>query len=466
MSKVSYIKSFLEPRSVAMIGVSRKTGAESFNILESIQHQGFKGKLYPVNPYADEILGIKVYSSIRDLPDGIELAVMVTPRKKASKIVKECAQKGIKAIVIVGQGFADATDQKGKNLQNEIVEIARQNNIRIVGPNTIGTANAFVDFTLSFAKQFALDKIPVGLISQSGLFFGQINELVMIGKGIDLGNGCDVDVADCLEYFATDPDIKVIALHIEGVKDGRKFVRAALSASRKKPVVVLKTGRQANAASAAQSHTGSIIGNDDIYDAAFKQCGLIRAETIDEMSDLVKLFSYTSEIKGRGIGIVTLSGGVGILTMDACEKNGLDVVKLSRQTKEKITNSAPKWLDIANPLDIWPAVMTSKLPLGEAFEKHLLTFMGDPKINAAIMILAAWMEKITPSLTEILVKVAKAHPEKPMILCPYEGWVYDVDRRDLEKKLHKTGKILVLPASDRAARALGHLAGYSESDRK
>ncbi|HBN27219.1 MAG TPA: hypothetical protein DD405_07105 [Desulfobacteraceae bacterium] len=175
--------------------------------------------------------------------------------------------------------------------------------MRVLGPNTLGTANAFLNFSLSFAEQYGLEKIPVGLVSQSGIFFGIINELRMLGKGIDLGNGCDVDVTDCLEYYEADPEVKVIALHIEGINNGRKFFQVAKRVAQKKPVIVLKTGRSKQSAKAAQSHTGSIIGKDEIWDALFKQTGLIRAHTIDEMSDLIKLFSQAPPVKEGGLAL-------------------------------------------------------------------------------------------------------------------------------------------------------------------
>ena len=462
MNVVEQIRPFLEPKSVALVGLSRRTGVESFSVLESMLETGYKGELYPVNPKANDILGVKAYSSVGDLPDGIDLAVILTPREIVPEMVRACGEKGIESVVIIGQGFADGIDDEGKRLQEDIVNIAKENGVRVVGPNTIGSANAFFNFTLSFARPFNMEKIPVGLISQSGLFFGKIGELNMIGKGIDIGNGCDVDQADCLEYFEADQDIKVIALHIEGIKNGKRFMQVARRVARKKPIVVLKTGRTQKSAKAAQSHTGSIIGDDEVWDAVIKQCGLIRVDSIDEMSDLLKFFSYMPVIQGRGVGIVSFSGGLGIHSIDSCEKYGLKIVELSPEARQNIVDLAPPWLGVGNPLDLWPVIMVSRHPIGEAFRDSLHIVMKDQNVNVAILVLAAWMERITPSLTDILIEVAEAFPNKAMVLCPYEGWVYNVFIDELEEKLQKTGKMLVLPASDRAARALGRAAEYSE----
>jgi acetyltransferase len=239
-------------------------------------------------------------------------------------------------------------------------------------------------------------------------------------------------------------------------------MRVARRVARKKPIVVLKTGRTQQSAKAAQSHTGSMTGNDEIWDAVIKQCGLIRADSIDEMSDLLKFFSYMPVIQGRGVGIVSFSGGLGIHSIDFCEKYGLDVVELSTETRQNIVDLAPPWLGVGNPLDLWPVIMVSRHPIVEALRNGLHIVMKDQNVHAAILVLPAWMERMTPSLTDVLLEVAGDFPKKAMVLCPYEGWVYNVFRAELEEKLQKTGKILVLPASDRAAMALGKAAEYSE----
>ncbi len=464
MDIVEQIKLFLEPRSIALLGISRQTDPNSYNIIAPLLKQGFQGKLYPVNPHTDEIMGVKTYPEVAQIEDEIDLALLFTSRKITPKILQECADKGIKAAIIVGQGFNDATDDLGKKLQNDITAIIKKTGIRVLGPNTLGTANAFLNFSLSFAEQYGLEKIPVGLVSQSGIFFGIINELRMLGKGIDLGNGCDVDVTDCLEYYEADPEVKVIALHIEGINNGRKFFQVAKRVAQKKPVIVLKTGRSKQSAKAAQSHTGSIIGKDEIWDALFKQTGLIRAHTIDEMSDLIKLFSHAPPIKGRGVGIASYSGGMGIYTLDACNKYGLNIAEPHSETMEKIVKAAPHWFNVGNPLDLWPIISTSEKSIEESLKDTILAFMENPAIDSVILFLAAWMEnENTPLLlTEIVSAIADAFPDKAVVLCPYGGWVHDVDIQIIENKLKKTGKVPIIPTPDRAAKALSTAATYYE----
>ncbi len=464
MDIVEQIKLFLEPKSIALLGISRQTDPNSYNIIAPLLKQGFQGKLYPVNPHTDEIMGVKTYPEVAQIDDEIDLALLFTSREITPKILQECADKGIKAAIIVGQGFNDATDDLGKKLQNDITAIIKKTGIRVLGPNTLGTANAFLNFSLSFAEQYGLEKIPVGLVSQSGIFFGIINELRMLGKGIDLGNGCDVDVTDCLEYYEADPEVKVIALHIEGINNGRKFFKVAKRVAQKKPVIVLKTGRSKQSAKAAQSHSGSIIGKDEIWDALFKQTGLIRAHTIDEMSDLIKLFSQAPPVRGRGVGIASYSGGMGIYTLDACNKYGLNIAEPHSETMEKIVRAAPHWFNVGNPLDLWPIISTSEKSIEESLKDTILAFMENPAIDSVILFLAAWMEdENTPLLlTEIISAIADAFPDKAVVLCPYEGWVHDIDIQIIENKLKKTGKVPLIPTPDRAAKALSTAATYYE----
>ena len=464
MDIVEQMKLFLEPKSIALLGISRQTDPNSYNIIAPLLKQGFQGKLYPVNPNADEIMGIKTYSEVAQINSKIDLALLFTSREITPGILQECADKGIKAAIIVGQGFNDATDDLGKKLQDEITAIIRKTGIRVLGPNTLGTANAFLNFSLSFAEQYGLEKIPVGLVSQSGIFFGIINELHMLGKGIDLGNGCDIDVIDCLEYYEADPDIKVIALHIEGINDGSRFLQVAKRVVQKKPVIVLKTGRSKQSAKAAQSHTGSIIGKDEIWDALFKQTGLIRADTIDEMSDLIKFFSHAPPVRGRGVGIASFSGGMGIYTLDACSKYGLNIAELHSEIMEKIVKDAPHWFNVGNPLDLWPIISTSKKSLEESLRDTLLAFMENPEIDSSILFLPTWIEEenTTLKLTEILSAITDAFPDKAVILCPYGGWVYDIDTKIVENKLKTNGKVPLILTPDRAAKILGTAATYYE----
>jgi len=415
MDIIEQVKLFIEPKSIALVGVSSHTGEHAFNILETMLNLGYKGEVYPINPRATNILGKKTYSSIGEIDADIDLAVISTPRSQVPDIVEECIKKGIEAIIIVGQGFADADDEVGKGLQEKIIRMARNSGTRIIGPNTVGVANPFINFTTSFAKQPEMKRLPIGVICQTGMFFGSFPDLKILGKGIDLGNACDLDFADCLEYFEYDQDTEIIFLHIEGIKNGRRFMEVAKRVARKKPILALKTGLSPRSAKVAQSHTGSITGKKEIWEAVFKQCGIIRVMDFDEIGDLIKAFSYLPLMKGRTIGIISLSGGIGLMAMDGCEEYQLDIPDFSPETRKKIINISPKWHAINNPVDIWPAMGISRHPFGEVLKTTIEAVLADKKIDAVLLIVGAWFETISPPFSKIISEISNRFKDKPAL---------------------------------------------------
>ncbi len=462
MNIVEQIKPFIEPRSIALVGVSSRIGKYSFNILENILDIGYKGEIYPVNPGTTDILGKKTYPNITEIDADIDLAIISTPRSQVLDIVKECIKKEIKAVIIIGQGFADANDEEGKELQKKITRLIKDSDTRIIGPNTIGVSNPFIDFSTSFVKQPCMKRLPIGVICQTGMFFGSFPNLNILGKGIDLGNTCDLDFADCLEYFEYDKDIEIIFLHIEGIRNGKKFIDVAKRVSRKKPILALKTGVYPRSAKAAQSHTGSIIGKDEIWEKALKQCGIVRISDFDEIDDLINAFSNLPLMKGRSVGIISLSGGIGLMARDACEEYNLNIPELSSKTKEKITGISPKWHTINNPVDIWPAMMISKKPFGEVLGTTIEAFLADEQIDAVLLIVGAWFESISPPFSEILLSIADKFKDKPIVWMPYEGWLYDITAKEIKENIKEHRKVAVFSSPKRALNALSKLAQYSE----
>ena len=442
----------MEPESVAIIGVSRLTGPGSLNILENLINAGFSGRIYPVNPNADEILGLKCYHSVLDIPDAIDLAVITTGRSVVPRVVHECTQRGIKALIIVGQGFADG-DEEGKELQSEIVRIAREGGARILGPNTFGVVNAFNNFTSAF-MELEMKKVPIGIIAQSGFFFVGLPKFTVLGKGIDLGNACDIDFADALEYFEDDPQIKLILLHIEGAKDGRRFMEVAGRVAKRKPIVALKTGKGEEGARAARSHSGSLVGRDEVYDAAFRQHGLIRASDVEEFHDLAKAFLRLPLMKGRGIGIITITGAGGIIALDAGQRYNLHLAKLSPETLSTIGALAPPWQTLENPADIWPAMMIAGHPLDQVFKTTLGAFLADDNVHAVVVIFAAFPTQLPLFPVEDLFQIADRF-EKPVVC-----WLYGTEPDELASMIEREGRIVVFPTLDRAMRALSRLNDY------
>jgi len=455
MNAVKQMKKFVEPKSVALLGASRRTGEDAFNIIENLLSYGYQGRIYPVNPNVSEILGLKTYPRITDINNEIDLAIINLPRSLVPSAVRECTKQGIQSIIIVTQGFADASDEEGKQLQKEIDELIKKSGIRILGPNTLGIANAFINFSSSFRK-IELVRVPVGIICQTGVFFTGFPGLRLIGKGIDLGNACDIDIVDGLEYFEQDDDTKIIALHIEGIRDGERFLRAANRLAQRKPVVALKTGKSEYAAQAVQSHTGSLVGKDEVWETALRQSGVIRVNDIDELGDSVRAFSSLPLMKGRKIGIISASGGLGIMSIDACHKFNLEVAKLSSITMERINALSPSWMGISNPVDIWPAYMVQKQPMTELLTESIGAVLNDYEVDAALFMWAPISHQNCSDLCQLLVKLAEAHQDKPLV-CSLHGPYAEEARNNLEV----TGRVIVFHNPDRAIRALAHLARYS-----
>ncbi|MFP3975346.1 MAG: acetate--CoA ligase family protein, partial [Dehalococcoidia bacterium] len=437
MNTVKQIKKFMEPKSVAIFGVSSKTtGKGSLNILQHLVGYGYHGKLYPINPNASKIMGIKCYSTIKEVPEKCDLAIINLPRQVIPGIVEECAESGVDSVVIATQGFADAGDEEGKKLQHHLDEIIERTGIRIMGPNSLGTANAFSNFSSSFVR-LSMERNPIGVICQTGFFVVGYPSLKSAGKVIDLGNGCDIDFSEAIHYFEEDKDIRVIALHIEGTNAGQKLLEAATATSRKKPVVALKTGRSKEAARSVQSHSGALAGSDEIWDAGLRQSGIIRVEDVEDLAETVKSFASLPPMRGKGLGIVTYSGAAGIMCVDACQRYGLEVPELSQSTVDQLAPLCPAWQELANPVDIWPAIMVErKASMPEVEETMTDVLLNDPRIDAVLCVIS---ELFTPgevrSLKPMVKRLARSHPDKPLVFHLYGPFA-----AESKSELEGTGK--------------------------
>ncbi len=309
-------KKLTEPASVALVGVTSRTGLGSNSPLEVLLKQGYQGRVYPVNPKGGIILGQIVYTSLSDVPEIPDLAVICAPRDAVIELLGQCAAKGVKIVIITAQGFFDG-DEQGRLMQYELSEIAAKNNIRVLGPNTLGIINNYHNFCTSF-MDFVNPVKPIGIICQTGTFYLGASQ-ICTGSGIivDSGNTTDISVTDVIVHLARDPRLKAINIHMESLRDGARFLEAARDAVALKPVIIYKTGVSPAGSLAASSHTGSLAGEDRVFDAAFKQCGLLRVGDTEEIGDLNKMFCTFNGIKGNLIGISSMSGGAGVWTVDA-----------------------------------------------------------------------------------------------------------------------------------------------------
>lgn len=453
------MKLFMEPRSVALVGVTSKVGGKPVSVLEALLSAGFTGRIYPINPSASEILGIKAYPRIEEVPDDIDLAVIITPRSTVPGLVKECSRKGIKAVIVVGQGFADA-DEEGKALQRELVRIAKENGVRVMGPNTLGVVNPFHRFTSAFGF-LPLEHTPVGIICQTGLLIYGFQTVKLAGKGIDLGNTCDVDHADALEYFGQDPEVRVIVIHIEGIQHARRLIEVASRVSREKPILALKTGVSTQGAKAAQSHSSSLTGRDEVYEAAFQKSGIIRVNDTDDLQDGVKTFLTLPPMKGRKIAVAAISGAAGVMAADACEKYGLQLARFSPQTMERIATISPRWLPISNPVDLWPAFMSAGENYMQAFMTIIEALLSDENTDAMLLgAMPCFTSEELAGFAEPVAKMANSFSDKPFVCYSHLTHTHEFASLWEEK-----GRIVFYSTIERAIRALHRLAQHSEFQR-
>jgi acyl-CoA synthetase (NDP forming) len=350
----THMKLLFEPSSVAVIGASNDRSKWGYRVLSNIMRGGFEGRIYPVNPGSPEVLGLKAYARVTDIPEVPDLAVIVVPPPGVPEVMRDCAAKGVKAAVVITAGFAEIGGE-GERLQREIVEIARGAGIRFVGPNCLGILNPSHKLHPQMPAEFARPG-PLAVISQSGNIMNNISRLVDnrgygLSKGVSIGNQADLRAEDYLEYFARDPQTRVILSYIEGFKDGARFFRIARAVSKEKPIVLLKAGETPAGARAAHSHTASLAVPDAIIEAMCRQAGIIRVTSLDDLVDTGITFLGQPLPRGRRVAIITGGGGWGVLTADACAKLGLDVVILPPETIEELDKLMPAWWNRGNPVD-------------------------------------------------------------------------------------------------------------------
>lgn len=352
----SWQKALFEPRSVALIGASRDPQKWGFNLLFNVIKGGYPGRIYPVNRREGEILGFKAYPSLGQIHEAVDLAIIVVPPSDILNVLRECGRNGAKVGVVITAGFGEV-DRRGKNLEEEMVTLARGLGMRLVGPNCQGVVSTGDSPLYAHMPPQFPRSGPVGVVSQSG---NLATSLIEIGSSMGLGfsriissgNEADLQTPEFLEALAEDPQTEVILSYLEGVKEGRKFFRTARKVSSKKPLLIVKGGQTEAGIKAAFSHTGALSGADHLFNALFRQTGIIRAETIEEMLDMAAALTTQPLPKGRRVGIITLGGGWGVLASDYCAGAGLIVEELPRTIVKALDEVLPSWWNRMNPVDM------------------------------------------------------------------------------------------------------------------
>lgn len=463
---------FFNPASVAIVGATNNPLKMNFRVLQNLVNLGYTGRIYPVNPGTEEILGIKTFARLQDIPDSIDLVVISIPARKVPDVVRDCGEAGVKNIVVITGGFSEG-GKRGWNLQKEMKALIGEKRIRTLGPNTLSPVNTVNNFVVSFNPVKKLNRGGISFAFQSGFYEPMINWMFSylgISKMLDMGNKMDITELDALEYFAQDPDTRIIAMHIESLHgDARKFLNLIKSVSKEKPVIILKVGRTPAGSRAAASHTGTMASeNDTVFDCAIRQAGAIRAQNLEEFFDLAKAFQFFQLPQGNRLAVITLSGGEGVMATDACETYGLKQARLGGHTRQKLEKIFPEWEIPLNPFDAG-VCMEFHLSDLAIFFNALLAIPEDDDVDCTIMQMLPWTfnetlidpdtsEDMSASMKELYVQwlLGMKKSGKPFALwCTSSG----SDEMEFIEQI-EASRIPVFRSSERAVKALSAMNRY------
>jgi len=480
-NKNDFWQALFDANSIAVIGANATVGTWGFNIfsqlLDSTKTE-LNRQVYAINSRNPEILGVTSYSSILNVPGKVELAIIVVPSHVVSEVLSECVLKEVKAAVIISAGFAEV-DEDGAKLEAELVETARRGGIHFVGPNSVGHANVYSRLgSAGMARR--MDPGPMGVISQSGTMGARItataaNNGIGISKFVSAGNEADQHLEDYLEYLAQDKDTEIIAAYIEGLREGRRFFQLARETTIKKPIVVIKAGGTDGSARAARSHTAALTGSDEIYTAAFRQTGVIRVDDDEELCDMVIALLHQPLPRGNKVGILTLGGGIGVVTTEACEKEGLAIASLEPVTMKKLDAILPPRWSHGNPVDT-AGVFGRPADNYEIVLSCLGILMEDNNIDGVISLASPIRSTFDPrtSLNSEQIETIRIENEKnlgvlsqyvknfnkPLVICERSMFLSPNETDPLSLFL-KEG-IPVYPHPRRAAKVMRRLAWYQK----
>ncbi len=450
----STLTPFFRPRGIAVIGASRRPGTIGWQIVDNLLRHGFEGAIYPVNPAARAVHSIPAWRSVREIPGEVDLAVVVVPKDAVLDVVEACGARGVPAVVVVSAGFGE-TGEAGAAREKALVERVRALGMRLVGPNCMGVLNT--DPAHSMNATFAPTMPPEGrvsFLSQSGALGVTILDYaaeygIGIRHFISVGNKPDVSGNDLLEYWETDPDTRVILMYLETFGNPRHFTRIARRVSRRKPIIVVKSGRSTAGARAASSHTGALAGQDLAVDALLAQCGVLRANSVEEVFDLAMAFGNLPLPKGNRVGILTNAGGPGIILADACEAEGLEVAELSDATRDRLRALFPEEASVRNPVDMVASATA------DMYREALGIVLEDPGVDAVIAAFVPPLGIRQADVAQAIVEGASTRPDRATVavLMGREG--LPAGRAEL-----RTAGIPAYIFPESATRALGAMVRY------
>ena len=405
------LEPFFKPHGVAVIGASRNPHKLGYGVVRNLKEYRYQGPIYPVNRSASEILDEHCYPSVGEVPDPVDLAIVIVPAPAVPDTVRQCGERGIRHVVVISGGFGE-TGPEGKALEEELRDVTEQLDIHVIGPNCIGTIDTHTPVNTTFVTGMP-ERGEIGFSSQSGAMVAAVIDWargagVGFSRLISLGNQVDVNETQMIEALQNDPQTGVITTYIEGVSDGRAFMEAAKQAAREKPFVALKGGRGETGARAVVSHTGALAGSSEAYEAAFKRCGVQQADTMEEMFDWARALAWQPLPKGRRVAVLTNAGGPAILAVDALEMAGLELAVLTEDTKSYLRTRLPAAASIDNPVDL----LAGSGP--GTYAVALDALLTDETVDAVVVIQAPQDWFLPASLAEVIGEVAGVH-HKPVI---------------------------------------------------
>ncbi len=403
----------LEPTSIAVIGASADKKKLGYFIVNNLLTQGYKGKVFPVNPKHDDILGKKAFHTVKDIPGSVDMAVIVTPAETVADVAESCGKKGVKTLVIISAGFGEMGTDESRKREEHLTKIAATYGMSIVGPNCLGVLRPSIGLNASFALECGKPG-SIALISQSGamavaLLDASANLSIGYSLIASIGNKADMDESDFLEICWKDTKTKVIGCYLESIKDGRKFLDIAASVSKDKPVVLIKSGVSVRGSMAVSSHTGALAGTDASIDAACRQAGIRRANTTNEFLGLLQTLSTQPPLLSSRVAIITNAGGPGVLATDAAEKEGLILASLSEKSQEQLKAKLPPAASVKNPIDVLGDA------LGDRYQAAISACAADPNIDGIAIMLTPQVMTPAREIAEAIVHVAKTHPLLPIV---------------------------------------------------
>jgi acetate---CoA ligase (ADP-forming) len=448
------LRPFFEPKSVAVIGASRRRGSIGGELFRNILEGDFAGAAYPVNRDGEPVSGVRGFRSVEEIPDGVDLAVFCLPASAVLAAAEQALRKGVGALVVISAGFAEV-GREGAERQERLLELVRAHGARMIGPNCLGVAAAGPSLNATFAARSAPSG-NIGFSSQSGaLGLALLEAAEARGLGlsafVSIGNKADVSSNDLLEWWEDDPTTAVVLLYVESFGNPRRFGRLARRVARRKPILALKSGTTATGQRAASSHTAALAGSEAAVDALFRQAGVIRAASLEELVDVATLLSSQPEPRGRRVAVLTNAGGLGILCADACEAAGLELPQLSAETDEALTALLSPEASVANPVDMLGGATAA------TYAEALPLLLADPQVDAAIVL---FVPTVTATAEEVAEAVARAGAEsdadKPVLAVVMEA-------SGIPSALRKAGgAVAAFAYPESAARTLGRAAARAE----